>query len=67
MHSEEYLLICQELHDKAQEEKSDHYIDPATGAYVFTSEYHRERGECCGAKCRHCPYNHVNVPPSRKN
>ena len=23
---------------------------------VFTSEYHIERGYCCGSKCRHCPY-----------
>lgn len=23
---------------------------------VFTSEYHRKRGECCGSGCRHCPY-----------
>ena len=23
---------------------------------VFTALYHIERGECCGNKCKHCPY-----------
>jgi hypothetical protein len=32
------------------------YTDPATGLYVFTAEYHRARGDCCGRGCRHCPY-----------
>lgn len=26
------------------------------GRIVFTTVYHIQRGECCGAKCRHCPY-----------
>jgi hypothetical protein len=27
------------------------------GAYlVFTAEYHRKRGYCCGSGCKHCPY-----------
>jgi hypothetical protein len=29
---------------------------------VFTELYHRARGTCCGSACRHCPYDHVNVP-----
>ncbi|MGA3037014.1 MAG: DUF5522 domain-containing protein [Vulcanimicrobiaceae bacterium] len=29
---------------------------------VFTEHYHRKRGFCCGNACRHCPYDHVNVP-----
>ena len=29
---------------------------------VFTELYHRARGFCCGSACRHCPYDHVNVP-----
>ena len=23
---------------------------------VFTALYHIQRGECCGNKCKHCPY-----------
>ncbi len=32
------------------------------GLLVFTSVYHRLRGYCCGSGCRHCPYDHLNVP-----
>ena len=31
-------------------------------ALVFTAWYHLKRGECCGSGCRHCPYDHSNVP-----
>ncbi len=38
----------------------DYYMD---GEYlVFTAEYHRKRGFCCGSGCRHCPYG-TNYPP----
>jgi hypothetical protein len=23
---------------------------------VFTEDFLAKRGECCGSKCRHCPY-----------
>jgi biotin synthase-like enzyme len=23
---------------------------------VFTALYHIQRGECCGNKCKHCPF-----------
>lgn len=26
------------------------------GKVVFTEKYHVDRGQCCGSKCRHCPY-----------
>jgi hypothetical protein len=29
---------------------------------VFTEAWHRKRGYCCGSACRHCPWNHENVP-----
>jgi hypothetical protein len=29
---------------------------------VFTEAWHLKRGYCCGSACRHCPYNHENVP-----
>jgi hypothetical protein len=24
---------------------------------IFTEQYHLERGQCCGNKCRHCPFD----------
>jgi hypothetical protein len=24
--------------------------------YIFTAWYHLKRGDCCGNRCRHCPY-----------
>jgi hypothetical protein len=56
----------EEIHRKACEMKQRFYIDPATGYKVFTAYCHLERGKCCGSKCRHCPYNHVNVPLERR-
>jgi len=50
------------LHRKAVEAGQRFYIDPATGAYVFTELEHKARGTCCGRRCRHCPFEHVNVP-----
>ncbi|HTV09119.1 MAG TPA: DUF5522 domain-containing protein [Candidatus Aquilonibacter sp.] len=38
----------------------DYYLE--NGLVVFTAAYHLKRGSCCGSGCRHCPYNHVNVP-----
>jgi hypothetical protein len=36
-------------------EGRDFYYD---GPYmVFTAEYLRRRGYCCGSGCRHCPYD----------
>ena len=32
------------------------------GQMVLTREYHLKRGYCCGNKCLHCPYGHINVP-----
>lgn len=26
------------------------------GRKVMTEEFHKQRGFCCGNKCRHCPY-----------
>jgi hypothetical protein len=33
---------------------SSFYIEE--GKYVFTEEFHKQRGSCCGNGCRHCPY-----------
>ena len=32
----------------------DFYFE--NGLIVFTEEYHKRRGYCCGSGCRHCPY-----------
>jgi len=40
------------------------YTDPSTGYSVFTDLQLRERGFCCGNRCRHCPYGHYNVDTS---
>jgi hypothetical protein len=32
------------------------YRDPATGLSVMTAAYLADRGTCCRAGCRHCPY-----------
>ncbi|MEM6698445.1 MAG: DUF5522 domain-containing protein [Bacteroidota bacterium] len=37
------------------------------GRWVFTAAYHLKRGYCCGNGCRHCPYDHVNVPKPPQN
>ena len=33
----------------------DFYHTPE-GYLVFTEQYHRRRGFCCGSGCRHCPW-----------
>lgn len=40
------------------------YTDPQTGYSVFTriGLEKARKGVCCGNACRHCPYQHVNVP-----
>ncbi|MEC8739468.1 MAG: DUF5522 domain-containing protein [Bacteroidota bacterium] len=27
----------------------------------MTENYHLKRGNCCGNKCKHCPFDHKNV------
>ena len=44
----------------------DYYINE-NGLLVMTERFHLKRGFCCGSKCKHCPYDHVNVPKSKKN
>lgn len=54
-------MDIEELHRIACENHQNTYIDPATGFTVFTEYSHLKRGKCCGNKCRHCPYDWVNV------
>lgn len=34
------------------------YRDPRSGGIAMTSQYLADRGYCCSAGCRHCPYVH---------
>lgn len=36
------------------QEGVDYYWE--AGKMVFTAEFHKKRGHCCGSGCRHCPY-----------
>jgi len=47
-------------HDQAMARDEDGYLDPITGYFVMTRGYHLRRGDCCGNRCRHCPYGHIN-------
>ncbi len=49
-------------HRAAVEAGAATYRDPTTGYTVLTEVFHLRRGECCGNGCRHCPYDHANVP-----
>ena len=46
--------------DDQPEQEAMYYFE--NGLMVMTEAYHRNRGYCCGSKCRHCPYHHENVP-----
>lgn len=56
----------EEIHACAVREGRTTYIDPQTGYTVFTQLASEQRGRCCGNGCRHCSYDHMNVPASRK-
>ena len=64
--SSEDMEDIEEAHREAVRRGQQTYIDPRTGYTVFTQLAALERGRCCGSGCRHCPYDHVRVPPARK-
>lgn len=37
----------------------DYYLE--SGRWVLTEWFFLKRGYCCGSRCRHCPYDHINV------
>jgi iron complex transport system substrate-binding protein len=45
-----------ERHERACASGQPTYIDPITGYSVFTADFLRQRGSCCGSGCRHCPW-----------
>lgn len=44
------------LHDQAVAAGQALYRDPFTGYYVLTAKALRDKGDCCGNGCRHCPF-----------
>ena len=50
-----------QIHSRACDAGQSEYIDPQTGYSVFTRLGLLQRGRCCGAGCRHCPYAHESV------
>lgn len=46
-------LYVQETLKKSPE--PDFYKDE-NGKLVMTESFHIKRGNCCGSKCKHCPY-----------
>lgn len=56
----------EEAHTAAMSKGEEYYVDPKTGMTVFTRQTHINKGRCCGCRCRHCPYGHINVPESRR-
>lgn len=59
------LALEKALHRRAVALGREAYLDPSTGAWVFTSSALKRR-VCCGNGCRHCPHGHVNVPAERR-
>ena len=49
---------------KTKKVEEDYYINE-DGLLVFTEAYHLKRGKCCGNKCKHCPFDYVNVPSKK--
>jgi len=47
----------EKLHTATCDRKENGYKDPKTGFYVLSAYYLKNRGHCCGAGCRHCPFS----------
>jgi hypothetical protein len=56
-------VLIQELHAHACASNLPTYRDPVTGFDVFTADFLRRRGYCCGSGCRHCPYGVIASNP----
>mgnify|MGYP001800947373 CR=1 FL=1 len=63
MHDTSYM----QLHEDACARGDFTYLDPETGFVVFTRLGLLDRGRCCGAACRHCPFGHESVSLERRS
>ena len=59
----ENLALSYRTDSRELVEDIDYYLEG--NRWVLTVWYHLKRGYCCGSGCRHCPYDHVNVPGKR--
>lgn len=48
--------VIMDAHAHACASGSPGYMDPISGLFTMTAEYHLQRGTCCDNGCRHCPY-----------
>lgn len=55
-----------DVHDAACANGETTYQDPETGYVVFTRIGLAMREKCCGAGCRHCPFEHANVSVEKR-
>lgn len=58
----DYIKTKQETEVMPLVEGVDFYFED--GLMVLTEHFLKKRGYCCGNGCRHCPYDHTNVPKS---
>ena len=49
-------------------EGRDYYFN-SDGFFVFTEQYHLNRGYCCNSGCLHCPYRNKDMvdDPNKTN
>jgi len=52
--------MSKSIDNHQESSEPDYYFE--NGLMVMTEAFHLKRGYCCGSKCRHCPYEHENVP-----
>lgn len=49
---------------KVESIEGDYYFE--NGLCVFTAQYLKRRGYCCGNGCRHCPYTSTKKTTTQK-
>ncbi len=64
-HAPDKLQVTNERNERLGLEPGDYYFS-AEGFLVFTEQYHRKRGYCCGNRCRHCPFGHEAVKRAKR-
>ena len=52
------------MEKKKLTEGEDYYLNDQ-GLVVFTAQYLRTRGYCCGSGCKHCPYTREEFDAAR--
>lgn len=52
----DYKKEVEERVKKSGKLKEEDYYITEKGLLIFTEEYHKKRGYCCGLRCKHCPF-----------